>query len=121
MSGVRDTTIELFRQCCIFSFILYLAGGSFCNIMAIHLARTRHNPALKQKGLFGSQPLIVMTSDEAHYSIAKGANFLGFGSDSVVKVKTDERGIVIPQDLENKIQQCKQNVSIYLLMLTRPG
>jgi glutamate/tyrosine decarboxylase-like PLP-dependent enzyme len=60
-----------------------------------------------------------MTSDEAHYSIAKGANFLGFGSDSVVKVKTDERGIVIPQDLENKIQQCKQNVSINLLMLTR--
>lgn len=96
---------------------IFCPGGSFCNIMAIHLARTRHNPELKQKGLFGSQPLIVMTSDEAHYSIAKGANFLGFGSDSVVKVKTDERGIVSPQDLENKIQQCKQNKNVPIMFM----
>lgn len=92
--------------------LIYVSGGSFCNIMAIHLAKLKYDPTLKQKGVFSIQPMVLLTSEDAHYSIAKGANFLGFGTDSIIKVKTDDKGRVKPDDLENKIQQCKQNVSL---------
>ena len=81
--------------------------------MAIHLAKLKYDPTLKQKGVFSIQPMVLLTSEDAHYSIAKGANFLGFGTDSIIKVKTDDKGRVKPDDLENKIQQCKQNVSLW--------
>lgn len=100
---------------------IFCPGGSFCNIMVIHLARLRSNPSLKHRGLFGSQPLVVMTSEEAHYSVSKGANFLGLGTDNVVKVKTDDRGRVIPEDLENKIQECKRNNTIPFMFMATCG
>ena len=80
--------------------------------MAIHMAKMKKNPSIKEKGLFNATPMAVITSEDAHYSISKGANFLGFGTEHVVKVKTDDRGSVIPEDLENKIQECKQKVSM---------
>lgn len=56
--------------------------------------------------------MVILKSEDAHYSVEKGANFLGFGTESVVKVKSDDRGRVIPEDLEIKIQQCKQKVGM---------
>ena len=50
------------------------------------LARHAKYPDLKSSGLFGQKPLVAFTSDESHYSIVKGANWLGIGVDNVVKV-----------------------------------
>ena len=33
---------------------------------------------------------MALTSEESHYSIVKGANWLGLGVENVIKVKTDE-------------------------------
>jgi len=49
---------------------------------------------------------------QAHYSMTKGAVFLGLGSDCVVKVDTDERGRMIASDLRQKIQEDIKNVSL---------
>jgi len=45
---------------------------------------------------------------QAHYSISKAANWLGFGLDNVVKVSTDKNGAMIVSDLE----KCIQNVRL---------
>lgn len=45
---------------------------------------------------------------QAHYSISKGINWLGIGTDNLIKVKVDSRGRMIPEDLENKILQAKK-------------
>lgn len=49
---------------------------------------------------------------QAHYSIAKGACFLGFGESNVVRVETDKIGMMKPDVLDQKIQECIQQVSI---------
>ena len=51
---------------------------------------------------------------QGHYSITKGAMFLGMGSKSVVKVETDERGIMKADDLERLLVRDKANVGIFI-------
>ena len=48
--------------------------------------------------------LRIFTNEQAHYSIETAANILGLGSDSVIKVKADDRGRMIPSVLENEIE-----------------
>ena len=50
-------------------------------------------------------------SFQSHYSLIKGAVFLGMGSDNVVKIKTDDRGRMIPEDLEQRVKQDLENVN----------
>ncbi|KAK3597058.1 hypothetical protein CHS0354_022061 [Potamilus streckersoni] len=87
---------------------LFGPGGSFLNFLAINLARYHSNPDVKWSGLFGGKRMMLYASEEAHYSITKGAVFLGFGMDSVVRVKTDKNGRMCPKDLEEKIEADKQ-------------
>ena len=69
------------------------------------LAKHYKCPDLKTAGLFGSKPLVVFTSAEFHYSITKGANWLGFGLNNVIKIPTDDiTGSMIPAELEKAIE-----------------
>jgi sulfinoalanine decarboxylase/aspartate 1-decarboxylase len=51
---------------------------------------------------------VAFTSDESHYSIAKGANWLGIGMENVVKVKSDARGRMIAAELNAQISKAKE-------------
>lgn len=42
----------------------------------------------------------IFTSELGHYSIEKAAIMLGFGLDSIIKIKSDKNGKMIPSDLE---------------------
>ena len=69
------------------------------------LAKQWKHPELKSLGLFGSKPLVVFTSAECHYSITKGANWLGFGLENVIKIPVDDvSGSMIPEELEKAIK-----------------
>lgn len=84
-------------------------GGSIANMYGMVLARHRRFPEAKSGGVAAiGKPLVAFTSEESHYSIAKGANWLGLGLDNVVKVKTDERGRMVPSELDSSIQLCKK-------------
>ena len=89
-------------------------GGSIANMYGMVLARHRRFPEAKSGGVAViGKPLVAFTSEESHYSIAKGANWLGLGLDNVVKVKTDERGRMIPSELERctfAIYWCYQRI-----------
>ena len=84
---------------------IMVPGGSYANLYAIHCARYRKNPAVKQTGLFGQNKFCVFVSEAAHYSSEKAMNLLGFGTDQLVKVKTDQEHKISISDLEDKIKQ----------------
>ncbi|XP_058169414.1 cysteine sulfinic acid decarboxylase [Anopheles ziemanni] len=80
-------------------------GGSMSNMYAMVAARYRKVPNVKSIGLTNlPEPLVVFTSEDAHYSITKGVHWLGIGLDNLVKVKTDHRGRMIAQELEASIE-----------------
>jgi len=86
---------------------IFSPGGSLSNMYGMVLARQVKHPQFKTKGLFGAKPLIAFTSEESHYSIKKGANWLGIGMDNVIAIKTDEGGNMIPDELEKAIIKAK--------------
>ncbi|XP_013398337.1 cysteine sulfinic acid decarboxylase [Lingula anatina] len=100
---------------------LFNPGGTFSNLTAVHVARYQYNKQVKKTGLFGMPQMILFASDQAHYSISTAASFLGFGLDSVVMVKTDERGCMDPQDFQTKIQETKAKGDIPFFVQATAG
>ncbi|GFG39120.1 hypothetical protein Cfor_10599 [Coptotermes formosanus] len=84
---------------------IFAPGGSVSNMYGMVLARYRAIPDSKTKGLSGLPPLVVFTSEDGHYSVKKGAHWLGIGTDNVVPVKTDSHGRMMASDLICCIQQ----------------
>uniref|UniRef100_A0A3Q2Q5M0 Cysteine sulfinic acid decarboxylase n=1 Tax=Fundulus heteroclitus TaxID=8078 RepID=A0A3Q2Q5M0_FUNHE len=66
---------------------LFCPGGSTSNMYALNLARYRLYPEVKSQGLWSLPRLTIFTSPESHYSVKKGAAFMGFGMDNVIFVK----------------------------------
>lgn len=87
---------------------IFSPGGSLSNMYGMVLARQAKHPEFKTKGLFGAQPLVAFTSEESHYSIKKGANWLGIGMENVIPIVTDQGGNMIPEELEKAIIKAKQ-------------
>nr|XP_058938105.1 cysteine sulfinic acid decarboxylase isoform X1 [Kogia breviceps] len=56
-----------------------------------------------------------------HYSVKKGAAFLGLGTDSVRMVKADERGKMTPEDLERQIGLAKAEGAVPFLVSATSG
>ncbi|XP_025160505.1 LOW QUALITY PROTEIN: cysteine sulfinic acid decarboxylase-like [Harpegnathos saltator] len=82
-------------------------GGSISNMYGMVLARYKLLPEVKRKGLSGYPPLACFTSESSHYSIMKGAHWLGIGTDYVHKIKTDAFGRMEPSDLKRAIAEAK--------------
>jgi glutamate/tyrosine decarboxylase-like PLP-dependent enzyme len=71
---------------------LLLAGGSMANLYGMQLARHWKVPETKEHGNTAAKyPLLAFTSAESHYSYLKGANLMGLGTASLVKVPCDPR------------------------------
>ncbi|XP_025068070.1 cysteine sulfinic acid decarboxylase isoform X2 [Alligator sinensis] len=86
---------------------IFCPGGSISNMYAMNVARYHRFPDCKRRGLWALPRLAVFTSEECHYSIQKGAAFLGIGTDNVYLVGADERGKMIPAELEKQISQAQ--------------
>ncbi|XP_069469714.1 glutamate decarboxylase 1-like isoform X1 [Ambystoma mexicanum] len=83
-------------------------GGSISNLYSILLARYKRFPAVKTKGMAAIPHIALFVSEHSHYSIQKAAAVLGIGTDFVIAVKCDERGKMVPSELEAKIQATKK-------------
>jgi glutamate/tyrosine decarboxylase-like PLP-dependent enzyme len=81
-------------------------GGSNGNLIAMMVARNEAAPKAKELGISSSDHLVAFVSREAHYSFDKAANILGLGARNLIKIPSDERGRMIPQELERQIQAC---------------
>ncbi|EMP37024.1 Glutamate decarboxylase 2 [Chelonia mydas] len=58
---------------------------------------------------------------ESHFSVKKGAAALGIGTDSVILIRCDERGKMIPSDLERRIIEAKQKGFVPFLVSATAG
>ena len=78
---------------------LFCPGGSSATLFALQLARHRIRPDVRRTGATGER-LTMFVSDAGHYAATKSAALMGVGTDSVIKVASDENGAIIPSALD---------------------
>nr|XP_054752159.1 cysteine sulfinic acid decarboxylase-like [Lytechinus pictus] len=100
---------------------IFCPGGSLANMYAINHARYVLNEDYKENGNFSSKPLQIFASDQSHYSLLKGAAFLGIGTNNVIKVETDKSGRMIPESLDRAIANAKSSGAIPLMVVATGG
>lgn len=83
----------------------FAPGGSMSNYMAMLMARDARNSRIRNDGV--QQKMTLYTSKESHYSIPKNAAFMGIGRDQVRYIPTDSYGRMIPEKLEELIENDK--------------
>ncbi len=83
---------------------IFLSGGSNANMISMFSARNKILPDARMEGYSKDEKLTAFVNERAHYSFEKAANILGIGSNQVIKVKTDEFGMIIPEELEKEIR-----------------
>ncbi|XP_055360805.1 glutamate decarboxylase 1-like isoform X2 [Betta splendens] len=87
---------------------IFSPGGAISNMYSVMIARYKFFPEVKTKGMAAAPRLVLFTSELSHYSIKKASAALGFGTENLILLNTDERGRVIPADLEAKVKEARQ-------------
>lgn len=95
-------------------------GGSAANFMAVHCARQKKFPDVKEKGMRDLR-LQIFASAEAHYSLKKACVALGLGSDSLIEVPVDNRGRMSPTDLKKIITESMAQGFLPLMVCATAG
>ncbi|XP_016080454.1 PREDICTED: glutamate decarboxylase 1 [Miniopterus natalensis] len=100
---------------------IFSPGGAISNMYSIMAARYKFFPEVKTQGMAAVPKLVLFTSEHSHYSIKKAGAALGFGTDNVILIKCNERGKIIPADLEAKILEAKQKGYVPLYVNATAG
>ncbi|XP_005998730.1 glutamate decarboxylase 1-like [Latimeria chalumnae] len=100
---------------------IFSPGGTVSNLYSLQVARYKYFPEVKNKGMAALPNLVLFTSEHSHYSIKKAAAVLGIGTDNVILVKCNERGKMIPEDLEAKILEAKSKGFVPLYVNATAG
>ncbi|XP_059162402.1 cysteine sulfinic acid decarboxylase-like [Physella acuta] len=100
---------------------LFCPGGSASNFLALHLARYRKFPQVKQTGVYNFPQMRCYVSEDGHYSLKKAGHFLGLGEDNIVPIKTDKLGIMLPSDLKIKVQEDLDKGYVPLFVMATGG
>jgi L-2,4-diaminobutyrate decarboxylase len=79
-------------------------GGTIATLTALLAARqARAGFDVWRDGAHAGPPLALLASDQAHYSTARAAQIMGFGSDGAIPVASDERFRMRPGSLRGEI------------------
>nr|XP_046254789.1 acidic amino acid decarboxylase GADL1-like [Scatophagus argus] len=100
---------------------IFNPGGSMSNMYAVNLARYQYCPDMKESGLSAGPRLVILTSQECHYSISKAAALLGIGTKNVYMVPSDKRGKMIPSALEEQIKTAKSEGAVPIMVNATAG
>ncbi|MBD99466.1 MAG: cysteine synthase [Verrucomicrobia bacterium] len=76
-------------------------GGSMSNYMAMVMARDKVDKDSKNHGI--GVKMLVYTSADCHYSIAKNSALIGVGRNQVRFIPTDQHGRMLVEELEKQI------------------
>jgi len=79
------------------------AGGSMTNFMSMLMARDAAAAQARLQGM--NLKMIVYTSKESHYSVAKNAAFCGIGRDNVRYLPVDAEGKIELSGIERMIEK----------------
>lgn len=87
----------------------FTAGGSLANLLALAVARNRWLADRRPAGMprhEAIERLSIVTSEDAHVSLARAALLLGLSpEDAVVRVRTDARGRLDPGAVERRVRE----------------
>lgn len=97
------------------------SGGSLSNMKAMLLARQNLFHQVKNKGLFTEKPVAIFVSEQAHYSFTKGVNFMGFGTEALIKIKSDSQARIDVNDLHQQIEKSIEQGRIPMLLVGIAG
>ncbi|XP_010891028.1 acidic amino acid decarboxylase GADL1 [Esox lucius] len=100
---------------------LFSPGGSVSNMYAVNVARYQRCPNVKELGLSAMPRLVMFTSEECHYSVAKAAAFLGIGTKNVYVIRSDKRGKMIPAEFEKQVQRAKDEGALPFMVNATAG
>lgn len=78
-------------------------GGSLANLTALSAARASIAPDAWTKGT--PSDLVVLASEEAHYSIARSLSIMGLGQDSIIPVEVDNLKVMKTESLLHSSQK----------------
>jgi len=81
----------------------FAAGGSMTNFMSMLMARDAAAAQARLQGM--NLKMIVYTSKESHYSVAKNAAFCGIGRDNVRYLPVDAEGKIELSGIERMIEK----------------
>jgi len=76
-------------------------GGSMANFMSLVMARDKKDTEIKNKGMQGK--LLVYTSENSHYSLAKNTAFVGIGRDNIRYIKSNAVGQIDVSDFKQQL------------------
>ena len=86
------------------SSIGFVTGASMANFTCLAAARTaqyaKHNWDVEADGVFRAPPLHIFVGDDAHATVFSALRYLGFGTNRLIRVPTDEHGRMKPVALE---------------------
>lgn len=100
---------------------VFTSGGSLSNMKAMFLARQHKLNHVKNSGLFQEQPIAIFISEQAHYSFVKGVNFMGFGTDSLVKIPSKADARIDVDALEKTITKVQKEGRLPLMLVAIAG
>lgn len=79
----------------------FTSGGSIANLMGLLAARReRAGFASWRDGAHAGPPLAALASEQAHYCSGRAVQIMGWGEQGLLKVKTDARYRLVPEELE---------------------
>jgi glutamate/tyrosine decarboxylase-like PLP-dependent enzyme len=94
---------------------MILPGGSFANLQAMVLARSRAFPDGEM-----CRPR-VYTSEAAHFSVARAAYVAGIPQSGIVVLPTRGRGEMVPETLAERIRQDRREGAIPVAVIATAG
>ncbi|KAK3088048.1 hypothetical protein FSP39_013922 [Pinctada imbricata] len=95
---------------------MFSPGGAISNLYAVLMARQNRMPSTKLKGVYDLSPMKIFTSEQSHFSIRRAACLLGIGGDNVCYIPCDERGKMIPHQLEKTILETISSGAVPLMV-----
>ena len=87
---------------------IFAPGGAISNLYAVNAARHHFFPRCKALGMGDSPRLAMFTSEDSHYSLMGAAAVCGIGTDRCYLVPTDARHRMIPEALEAKMAEARE-------------
>ncbi|CAG7828912.1 unnamed protein product [Allacma fusca] len=99
-----------------------LVGGSGANQLSMALAFNRKFGSVKRNGIHKlTHQGVMFLSEGGHFSVNKGAFFMGIGLDNLVSVKTDQAGKMDPNDLREKVKTALRENKIPFMVIATAG
>jgi putative pyridoxal-dependent aspartate 1-decarboxylase len=110
------------------------SGGTTANISALLCARNRallavvkDEQVLKESSVHsllqahGYSDMVLLGSKLMHYSFRKAMSIMGLGTSNIILVENDESGVMCVNDLQHKIDTCRQKRLLILAVVGIAG